>query len=329
MVTQIWAQGDDGGYLWAPNLSKVMRRSLQPLTKFRQFLDAKDDALTLHAGATYYWNVYQNLAKRGTRLSETQPIPETSFKTLQRSLTIGEFGNSVPYTGKLDALTEHDIKTIINQTFVDDARKSFDYETFAVFKQTLLRVAPTGGNSATNVTLTTNGATATTNNAAMTKEHVKAIVDTMKERNIAPYMNDDYFCISRPKALRTFKNNLETLAQYTEMGLNKIMAGEIGRYEGTRFIEQTNIPEGGSNASVLFDPLSDTADPWTNGLSSWAFFFGKDVGAEALVIPEEIRAGIPGDFGRSKKLAWYGMSGFGISHPDAPNSRIVMWDSAT
>jgi N4-gp56 family major capsid protein len=305
-----------------------MRRTLQPLTKFRQFLDAKDDALSLHAGDTYYWNVYQNLQKRGTRLTETSPIPETSFKTLRRSLTIGEFGNSVPYTGKLEALAEHDIKTIINQTFIDDARKSFDYEVFAVMKQTPLRVAPTGGNSATAVTLTTNSATATTNNAAMTNDHVKAIVDTMKERNIAPYMNDDYFCITRPKALRTFKNNLEAIVKYVDMGVQKIMAGEIGRYEGCRFIEQTNIPEGGANDSTTFDPLSDTADAWNNGLSSWAFFFGKDVGAEALVIPEEVRAGIPSDFGRSKKLAWYSMTGFGLSHPDAANARIVMWDSA-
>jgi hypothetical protein len=190
-------------------------------------------------------------------------------------------------------------------------------------------VTPTGGNSATSVTLNTNGAAPNTNNIAMNKEHVKAVVDAMKERNIAPYMNDDYFSVSRPTTLRTFKNNLETISQYVETGMNRIMSGEIGRYEGTRFIEQTSVPAGGSNASVLFDPLSDVGDPWTNNQSSWAFFFGKDVGPEALVIPEEIRAGIPGDFGRSKKLAWYGITGMDISHPDATNARIVMWDSLT
>ena len=90
-----------------------------------------------------------------------------------------------------------------------------------------------------------------------------------------------------------------------------IMNGEIGRYEGCRFVEQTNIPSEG----------------WTNGLSDAAFFFGEDTCMEALVIPEEIRGKIPGDYGRDKGVAWYAMDGFGIVHDVAVDARIVKWDS--
>jgi hypothetical protein len=50
--------------------------------------------------------------------------------------------------------------------------------------------------------------------------------------------------------------------------------------------------------------------------------------AEGIAIPEEMRAKIPTDFGRSKGVAWYALLGFGIVHTNAVQARIIMWDSA-
>jgi hypothetical protein len=147
--------------------------------------------------------------------------------------------------------------------------------------------------------------------------------------NIPPYIMDDYVGISHPSTYRGFKNTLETLHQYTETGLAHIFNGEIGRYESFRFIEQTFIPKGGAANSTTYDPWSGTAAAWANGLSSWAVFMGADTVTEAICVPEEIRAKIPGDFGRSKGIAWYYLGGFGLVHPDALNARVVFWDSAT
>ncbi len=201
-------------------------------------------------------------------------------------------------------LAKHDLISIIDRTLKDDARKYFDIEAFLQFKNTPLRVAPTGGTSTTAVTLTTNSATATTNNVALRTGHTKAIVDIMKEKNIPPYLDDDYICISHPTTYRTYKNDLESVKQYTETGLGHIFAGEIGRYENTRHIEQNFIPKGGANDSTTFDPYAQVADAWNNGLSSWAFYAGGDTVTEAIAVPEEIRAKIPGDYGRSKAIAW-------------------------
>lgn len=57
-------------------------------------------------------------------------------------------------------------------------------------------------------------------------------------------------------------------------------------------------------------------------------FFGGDTVTEAVCVPEEIRAKLPGDYGRSRGIAWYYLGGFGLVHTDALNARIVMWDSA-
>ena len=329
MPGQLWGVAADGGYLYSDELSDIFRNAVQPLTKMRNFCDAEDGMdKGLHRGQYFNWDIISDLSVRAQRLSETAPIPQTSFTVTQGQLTVVEWGNSVAWTEKLDNLSKAPAVKLIDKALKHDARKLFDAEAWTQFNATPLRVAPTGGNSATAVTLTTNGATATTNNLALGTGHVKAISDTMKERNIPPYEGDAYFCISHPTTFRGVKNSLESIHQYTSDGLQMIRFGEIGRYEDFRFIEQNNIPKGGANDSTTFSAFTNTADEWNNGLSSWAFFFGADTVTEAVVVPEEIRASSPTDFGRSKALAWYALGGFGCIHTAAAQARIIKWDSA-
>ncbi|MGE3844511.1 MAG: hypothetical protein AB7I50_23345, partial [Vicinamibacterales bacterium] len=63
--------------------------------------------------------------------------------------------------------------------------------------------------------------------------------------------------------------------------------------------------------------------------SDWCFFFGEDTVAEGILIPEEMRAKIPTDYGRSKGVAWYYLGGFGIVQTAAAQARILKWDSAS
>ena len=313
MSGQIWGTNTLGGYMYSLNLSKELRQAVQPLIKFRQFCDAKDASQQgKNKGEKFHWNVYSNIATQGTTLAENQVMPETNFTITQGELTITELGNSVPFTQKLDDLSEQPVKEIINKVLKNDAKKAFDIQAHAQFDLTPLRVAPTSGTSTTAVTLSTNGSTAITNNVEMGKNHVKAIVDIMKERNIPPYMGDDYMSIAHPTTFRNFKNELEDVHKYVDQGFQMILNGEIGRYENVRFIEQTNIAK----------------ETWTNAKSNWAFFFGEDTVAEAISTPEEIRGKIPTDYGRSKGIAWYYLGGFGIVHTDAAQARIVKWDSA-
>jgi len=163
---------------------------------------------------------------------------------------------------------------------------------------TPLRVVPTAGTATDAVTLTTNGTATLTNNVALGKDHIKAVVDTLKERNIPAYEGDDYFCIAWPTTFRTLKNNLESISQYVESGFQMIRNGETGRYEGVRFVEQTYRAKGGAATG-----MGTAAGAWTNGASDWAVFLGADTVAEAVAIPEEIRGKIPTDYGRSRGIA--------------------------
>jgi len=315
MAGQLWAVNALGGYMYTDELTNVLRTALQPIVRFRQFCDAKDATdKGLGKGNLFHWNVYSDVATAGGELNEQEAMPETNYSITQGQLTITEYGNSVPYTGKLDDLSKQPVKEIIHKVLKNDAKKVLDTAAHAQFDATGGSVV---GENGTTITTKYDGAVAANNNSALLNVHVKLIVDEMKERNIPPYADDDYYCVAWPSTYRSFKNNLEDIHKYIETGFSKIMNGEIGRYEGTRFIEQTHIAKEATSFA-------------TNSASDWAFFFGEDTVAEALAIPEEIRGKIPGDFGRSRGIAWYYLGGFGIIHSGYSNdeTRILKWTSA-
>jgi N4-gp56 family major capsid protein len=314
MPGQLWGTNVLGGYMYSLNLSKVLRHAVQPMIKWRQFADVKDATQQgKKKGDTFNWNVYSDVKTQGGELLETDLMPETNFDIRQGALTITERGNSVPFTSKLDDLSEHPVKEVINKVLKHDAKKSFDLATYDQFNSTPLVITPTGGADPAALTLDTTGTPVDVNNIALGKDHIKSVSDLMKERDIPTYgSSGDYYAIAHPSTFRSFKNELETIHQYTNPGFSKIMNGEIGRYEGMRFIEQTNIPK----------------ETWANGLSNFCFFFGDDTVAEAIAIPEEMRGKIPTDYGRSKGIAWLYLGGFGIVHLDPDQARIFKWATA-
>ena len=296
--------------MYSDNLSKKLILAVQPLVKFRQFCDFKDAAFGGKGkGATFHWNVYEDISTQGTTLIETNTMPESQYTITQGTLTIDEFGNSVPYSGKLDDLSEHDVTEVINKILKNDATKAFDIAAHGQFDATPLRVYPTGGTATDAVTLSTTGTVGGTASVALGKGHIEAIVVLMKERNIPPYSKDDYFAISWPGTFSNMKSELESVFQYTTEGFGRIVNGEIGRYNNCRFVEQMNIEK------------DDTT------YTDWVYFFGEDTVAEAVAVPEEIRGKIPGDYGRSRGVAWYYLGGFGLVHTAHAQARIVKWES--
>lgn len=322
MAGQVWAVNSLGGYMYSRQLSNVLRMAVQPLVKFRQFADVRDASQQgKKKGDIFTWDVFSDVATPGGVLTETNTMPETNFTIVQGTLTMTEAGNSVPYSGKLDNLSKFPVQELIQKVLKNDAVKTFDRLAWTQFNQTLLQAIPTGGTDTAAITLYTNGTITGTNSIAYNNAHAKSIVDAMKERNIPAYLGDDYYALAWPTTLRSFKNNLETIHQYSDTGFKLIMNGEIGRYENVRYVEQTNIAKGTGTDGI-------TQTTWTNAKSDWIFFFGNDTVAEAIAVPEEMRGKIPSDYGRSKGVAWYYLGGFGIVHTLAANCRIVKWNSA-
>ena len=321
MAGQVWAVNSLGGFMYSRQLSNVLRMAVQPLVKFRQFADVRDASQQgKKKGDIFTWDVFSDVVTAGGIVSETNTLPETNFTITQGTLTITEAANSIPYSGKLDNLSKFPVMELIQKVLKNDAVKAFDRLAWTQFNQTPLRAIASSGTDTAAIQLFTNGTVTGTNTIAYGNAHAKSIVDTMKERNIPAYLGDDYYALAWPTTLRTLKNNLETIHQYSDTGFKLIMNGEIGRYENVRYVEQTNIAKGTGTDGV-------TTTAWSQAKSDWIFFFGNDTVAEAIAVPEEMRGKIPSDYGRSKGVAWYYLGGFGIVHTLAANARIVKWDS--
>lgn len=300
MAGQVWHTNSLGGYMWSPNLSRKLRTALQPMVRFRQFCDAKE-AFGTGVGEYFNWNVYSDVADEGRALNETETMPETGFTITQGQVVVTEYGNSVPFTKKLDDLSEHPVTEVINKVLKNDARKALDKAAYAQFNQAVWRGTST---SATAVTFVTDGTSPGAGSDPLSAAHVKLFADELAENDVPAFDGNNYMAVGRPTRLRAFKDDLEAIHQYTSEGWHVIMNGEKGRYEGIRFVEQTNVADKGSQGEV--------------------FFFGADTVVEAIAIPEEIRGKIPTDYGRSRGIAWYAELGYGLVHPTDPAQQRIL-----
>lgn len=314
MAGQVWDTDNLGGFMGSAFLSDLLRNAVQPMNRFRQFSDAKDASKKgLHDGDTFNWNVYSKVQTAGTVLTEGSAMPVTNYVITQGTLSVNEYGNSVPFSSKLDDMSKQPVSEIIHKVLKNDANNALDTAAYNEFNKTPILAV---GTAAATIVWDVDGTTTQVNASALLNAHVKLISDEMKERNIPAYDGRDYFCIGRPATFRGFKDDLESIHSYTAEGFQLLMNGEIGRhYEGIRFVEQTNI----------------ATESWSGG-SDAAFFFGEDTVAEAIVILEEMRGKIPDDYGRGKGVAWYYLGGFGLVHTltmGEAQSRIIKWDSAS
>ena len=310
------------GYLTSGMLNKQFQKAAMPLMKFRQFVSMKQ-AFGKNKGQTVNWLKVGNLAANGRKLAETSTIPESSQSLTWGTATLDEYGISVPFTFKLEALSEFDIKQIVRDGLLDDAAKVIDGSVERAFDETPLRWV---GTSTTAGSLTTNGTATSTNSSVLNLYHLLEMKDYLKARNVPGYgsLEGDYVFIGSSTCMKNLFDDLKSYNSYVETGYKKLLNGEVGRFAGVRFVEDNFA------CNYVYDSTagSSTAISWTNSKSKPGYMFGSPTVMEVVAVPEEIRVKEPSDYGRSKGIAWYGIFGWEIMWDDASNARIIKWDSA-
>lgn len=301
MGEQLWVTDSLGGYLGNAKLSKELRFAAQPLMKFRQFVQIKE-ALGMNNNDTVYFDKISNISTAGGTLVETDTIPEHQFTVERGTIVITEYGNSIPFSGKLDALAEFDVDNAVTRVLRDDMAKVLDKAVAEKFR--LCELKWTGEGTGTYGLATCSDGTATEAGVGeVFPDDVYKIVAELQINNVAPYDGENYICIASVNYLADMRLGADwtDAAKYGDP--ERLFSGEVGRFAGVRFIMENNF-------------LSNTSG--TSSIGGEAFYFGADAIMEAVAIPEELRAKVPTDFGRSKGVAWYGLLGF---------SKI--WDVAT
>lgn len=316
--SSLWV--NNGGVISSPPLSNFLRYSAQPMYKFRQFADVKD-ALGKNTGESFNWDKVADVAAPGGTLTETSTMPLTSQTITKGTLTITEYGNAIPYTFKLEALSQFDMENVIRKGLLNDKVAVIDAAVHAQFNATPLYYV---GTATTGGTLTTNGTATATNTSVLNELHIRKMRLELEKRNVPTIDGDTYVFVGALEACESLQGAMVSVNQYTEIGMKKILNGEQGFIGGVRIVKDNNA----TRYTYDLSARTKTAKTWSGGLALEGFMFGGDTVTEAMAVPEEIRAKEVTDFGRSKGVAWYFLGGWKITWDDASNARIIKWASA-
>jgi N4-gp56 family major capsid protein len=239
---------------------------------------------------------------------------QTNFTVGQGTGVISEWANSVPFTGKLEALGQIMIEPQVEQALRDDMVKALESAAGAKFVNTQFIAVMSATN---NTVITTNGTATATATADLTASNVRSVVDFMKKKLIPKYDGQSYICIASTSSLSGMHADSATggwidISKYTAEFAKNIFNGEIGKFYNTRFVEETGY-------------FSNTIG--SGSTHGQAVFFGADSVYEAVAIPEEIRTKVSVDFGRDQALAWYFLGGWQTvwDYSVAPNEQHIVY----
>jgi N4-gp56 family major capsid protein len=296
MPGQVYSVSSLGGNHSVPYLSERLRSLAQPMFRFRQFVDVKEQ-IGLNRGDTWLFDKTGNVATQGGTLVETNTIPETQFVTNQGTGTIAEYGNSIPWTAKLDKLGQFQISPLVEQKLRDDMVKVLESACAAQFVATeYVGVCVTTASAA----ITTNGTATASATSNLTAYNIRQFVDFFKKRNIPKYDGSNYIMVASTAALSGMHADVASggwndISKYTAEYAKNLHSGEVGAFYGVRFVEETGY-------------LSNTIG--NSSIYGQAVMFGSDNVYEAVTVPEEIRVKNSTDYGRDLGMAWYALLGW-------------------
>ena len=261
-----------------------------------QFVDIKE-GYGKGVGDTVYFDKISKISTAGGTLVETDEMPEHKFTIGRGTIVLSEWGNSIPYTGKLEALSEFDVQNPITRVLRDDMASVLDKACGLEFKKTGRKYTATSTVAGALESVADGDTLGSAKNVkgGWRLFHVKEVVKELKNRNIPKYDGENYICIASVNFLHEIMKDSEWRDNVRYGDPQRLFAGEVGSCHGVRFIEETNY---------LINTIG------SGGNYGEAVIFGAEAVIEGIAIPEEVRAKVPTDFGRSKGLAWYGIMGW-------------------
>jgi len=204
---------------------------------FDQFADVQATNAT-NPGATVTFTIFQDLAAATTPLGEAEDVTPVAMSDSQVSVTLAEYGNATVTTAKLRATSFLPVDPVAANAVGYNAGLSID---------TIARAAAQAGS---NVIYATGGATDPTDrdeintDDLLSANDVRKAVAQLRKANV-PTFGGSYVAMIHPDVSYDFRSNTDAAAWRTPANYVNpagIYNGEIGVFEGVRFIESPRAP---------------------------------------------------------------------------------------
>lgn len=278
---------------------------------FDQFADVQATNAT-NPGATVTFTIFQDLAAATTELGEAEDVTPVAMSDSQVSVTLREYGNATVTTAKLRATSFLPVDPVAANAVGYNAGLSID---------TIARNAAQAGN---NVIYATGGATdpssRTTVNSddILTASDVRRAVAQLRKANV-PTFGGSYVAMIHPDVSYDFRSSTDAAAWRTpanNVNPAGIYNGEIGTFEGVRFIESPRAP--------LFADASDNSGSAGNIdvygtliMGRQALAKGISLGGEYGAQPTIVYGNVTDLLQRFRPVGWKHFVGYAVFRQEA------------
>lgn len=273
---------------------------------FDQVADVKPTKQAM-PGLVVTFTIQADLAVASSPLNESVDVSAVAISDNQLSVTLAEYGNSVITTSKLRAGSYVDIDEVVANVIGYNGGVSID---------SVSRNVLAAGNNV-NYSAGTTGITPTARNQLTVNDTLRAFdvrvaAATLRTQNV-PTVGGAYWAFIHPLAAfdlrsETGQGSWRQPHEYSQP--DQIWQGEIGQFEGVRFIETPRAPEftaaGSSNSTGHFDVFA-------------TLFGGRQAFAKAFSIvdgngpdPHIVPGPVVDKLRRFVPISWYQIVGYSV-----------------
>ena len=257
-------------------------------------------------GSSVTFTIFNDLAAATSTLTETSDVTAVAMSDSQVSVTLNEYGNAVLTTAKLRGTSFLDVDTVAANVVGYNAGISIDSVVRGVLE------------AGSNVNYATGGSTTPTSRATIQVEDVLAADDIRKvtaelRGDNVPTFNGLYMGYIHPDVSYDLRSETGAAAwrdPHVYVDTDMIYNGEIGAFEGVRFIETPRAP--------LFADAGDGAGGAGTIDVYGTLVMGRQALAKAHSItdgngpnPSIVRGPVVDTLERFQPIGWYWLGGYG------------------
>ena len=285
---------------------KLAYFALRPELYFDQFADVQATNAT-NPGASIKFTIFNDMAAATTALSETEDVTPVAMSDSQVTVTLNEYGNATVTTAKLRASSFLPVDPVAANAVGYNAGLSIDTIASDVLKAGTNVIYATGG---------TDTATARIDmdvDDTLTAKDVRRAVAQLRGANV-PTINGNYVGFIHPDVsydLRGITDASGWRDSYKYTNAMPIYNGEIGMFEGVRFMESPRAPifanaYNGSGSAGTGDSYA------TLIMGAQALAKGISLGGEYGAQPSIVYGNITDLLKRFRPVGWKHFVGYGV-----------------
>lgn len=290
--------------------NKVTYKALRPELYYDRFFEVK--GTTFHPGTTVSFVLWSDLSAATTALTEAADVDAVALGDSTVSVTLSEYGNAVIPTAKVRATSFVDVDADVADVVGFNAGISID---------TIARTTMSAG---TNVRYSTaSGETRPTARSQveqddeLTAADIRFVTARLRAANVRTFDGNAYAGIIHPYTAVDLREETGTAAWSDPVAYSdaeRRWNGEIGKFEGVRFMESSRAPvfaDTGSPSTV--DVYATIIMGREAGAKAWSSGAGYNGGAQPTVVVSDKADNL----NRFRAVGWKWLGGFARFREDA------------